>query len=57
MSRHFRDLLDAGKSAPGVFILPQQRSAIGEVIEWLILVGTASQAEEWRNRIAYLPFR
>lgn len=27
------DRLEAGKSTPGVFILPQQRSAIGDFIE------------------------
>ena len=57
MTRHFRDRLDVGKSTPGVFILPQQRSSIGEIIEWLLLVWTASQAEEWRDRIVYLPLR
>jgi hypothetical protein len=44
-------------STPGVFILPQQRSAIGEIVEWLLLVWTASHAEEWRDRIVYLPLR
>ena len=57
MTRHFRDRIDAGMSTPGVFILPQQRSAIGEIVEWLLLVWTASQAEEWRDRIVYLPLR
>lgn len=57
MTRHFRDRLDAGKPTPGVFILPQQEGAIGAIIESLLLVWAASQAEEWRNQIAYLPFR
>lgn len=57
MTRHFRDRLDAGNPTPGVFILPQQSAAIGEIIESLLLVWTASQAEEWRNQIVYLPFR
>ena len=57
MTRHFRDRIGAGKSTPGVFILPQQRSAIGEIVEWLLLVWTASQAEEWRDRIVHLPLR
>jgi len=57
MPRHFRGRLDLGKPTPGVFILPQQESAIGEIIESLLLVWAASQAEEWRNQIAYLPFR
>jgi len=46
MTRHFRARVVAGKSAPGLFILPQQQSAIGEIIESLLLVWTASQAEE-----------
>ena len=57
MTRHFRERLDAGKMSPGVFILPQQIAAIGHIIEWLLLVWAASQAEEWRNQIVYLPFR
>jgi len=57
MTRHFRDRRDPGKPTPGVFILTQQESAIGEIIESLLLVWAASQAEEWRNQIAYLPFR
>jgi hypothetical protein len=57
MTRYFRERLDAGKSTPGVFILPQQTTAIGEIIEFLLLVWTASHAEEWRDRIVYLPLR
>jgi hypothetical protein len=57
MTRHFRDRLNAGQPTPGVIILPQQESAIGEIIESLLLVWAASQAEEWRNQIAYLPLK
>ena len=57
MPRHFRDRLDTGKPTPGLFILPQTQSAIGEIIESLLLVWAASQADDWRNRITYLPFR
>ncbi len=57
MTQHFYKRLAAGKPAPGLFIVPQQPSAIGEVVESLLLVWTASQAEEWRNQITYLPFR
>ena len=48
--------LAAGRLIAGVFIVPQ-RSAIGDILESLLLVWTASQAEEWRNQIVYLPFR
>lgn len=57
MTRHFRERVDAGKPAPGMFIVPQRQNAIGEVIESLFLVWMASQAEEWPNQIVYLPFR
>ena len=57
MTRYFRDRVDSGKPTSGLFVIPQQPSAIGEVIESLLLVWAASRAEEWRNQIAYLPFR
>jgi Domain of unknown function (DUF5615) len=57
MTRHFWEYLAAGKSSPGVFIVPQRRSAIGEITEWLLLVWTASQAEEWCNQIVFIPSR
>jgi hypothetical protein len=57
MTRHFRDRIVAGKSAPGVFIVPQQPSAIGDIIEWLLLVWTASHPNEWRDRIVFPRFR
>ena len=56
MSRYFLERLSAGKPNSGIFIVPQG-SAIGEVIESLLLVWTASEADEWRNQIVYLPFR
>jgi hypothetical protein len=56
MVSHVRERVAAGKSNPGVFIVPQ-RVSIGEIVETLILVWTASRAEEWRDRIVYLPFR
>ena len=57
MTGYFRERVDSGKSTPGLFVVPQQASAIGEIIEWLILVWAASQAEEWRSQIVFLPFR
>jgi hypothetical protein len=56
MTRYFGERLAAGKSNPGLFIVPQRR-AIAEVIESLLLVWSASQASEWRDAIVYLPFR
>jgi hypothetical protein len=57
MTRHFQVRLVAGNSTPGVFIVPQRPSAIGEIIEWLILVWTASHPDEWRDRIVFPRFR
>lgn len=57
MTRYFRDRTEAGKPNPGIFILPQRPSAIGGIIEWLVLVWVASEAEEWRNRIFYVRVR
>jgi hypothetical protein len=57
MTRHFYQRVHDGTLAPGLFILPQRQGAIGEVIESFLLVWTASQADESRNQIAYLPFR
>ena len=56
MTRHFYDRLAAGQSGPGLFIVPKHPSTVGHVIESLLLVWSASQAEEWRNRVVYLPF-
>ena len=56
MVAHVRERAAAGIRNPGVFIVPQ-RAAVGEIVETLLLVWSASQAEEWRDRIVYLPFR
>lgn len=57
MTRCFRERLDAGMPTPGMLILPQQSAAIGEIIESLLLVWTASQSDEWRSQVVYIPFR
>ena len=51
MTRHFYDRLTAGQVGPGLFIVPKHPSAVGQVIESLLLVWSASGAEEWRNQI------
>ena len=56
MTRHVPERLAAGKRSPGLFIVPQ-RSPIGAIVESLLLVWPASRAEEWHNRVEYLPFR
>ncbi len=53
MTRYFLERRAKGKVNPGLFIVPQ-RAAIGEIIDSLVLVWTASQASEWRGAITYL---
>lgn len=38
-------------------LLIRQRRAFGEVIEHLVLIWTAAEAEEYANQIQYLPLR
>lgn len=57
MTRHVRDRMAAGKQSPGVFIVPDEENAIGGIIEWLLLVWTASEIEEWRDQIVYVRVR
>ena len=44
-----------GRRIHGLFLVPQQR-AIRMVAESLVLIWEASEFEEWRDRIVYLPF-
>ena len=54
MPRHFRDFLAEGKQSPGLLIVPQS-VPVGRVIEGILLLWLASYAEEWVDRIAWLP--
>ena len=45
----------AGKGLHGLLLVPQRR-AVTMVAESLVLVSEASEFEEWRDRIVYLPF-
>ena len=55
MTLHFRRRLAAGKHSPGLFIVPQWRG-IGEVIESLLLIWGASEPDEWRDQLTYIPY-
>ena len=54
MPRHFGDFLQDRGSSPGVILVPQHMP-VGEVIEELLLIWGASEAEEWQNRWRALP--
>ena len=53
MPRHFADFLQTAAS-PGV-LLVSQRLPLPEVVDQLILIWAASNADEWLNRICRLP--
>lgn len=53
MPRHFADFI-VKKSSPGLLIVSQKEATL-VIIEELLLVWTASEAEEWVNRIAVIP--
>ena len=53
MPAHFtRFLLDS--SSPGLILVPQDLD-VGGAIEDLLAIWRSSEAEEWRDRIGYLP--
>ena len=54
MPHHFGELLEAGGSSAGVFLV-KQHTPVADVIEALLLVWAASDADEWRNRILEIP--
>ena len=54
MPKHFGDFLEAHGSCPGVFLV-KQSTPLADVIEDLIMVWAASDAEDWRNRIIEIP--
>src|ERR1700680_2762487 len=53
MPKHFADFLQSAAS-PGVLLVSQQLPVI-EVVDQLILIWAASDADEWLNRICRLP--
>ena len=53
MPAHFARFLDS-RSSPGLIIVPQDLD-IGLAIEDLLIVWAASNAEEWTDRLGFLP--
>ena len=50
MPHHFGNFLEGSGSSPGVFLV-KQSSPIGPVIEELVLIWSATDSEEWKNRV------
>jgi hypothetical protein len=53
MPRHFGDFI-AKQTSPGLLIVPQHVPP-AVAVEELLLVWGATEAEEWINRVCYLP--
>jgi hypothetical protein len=51
---HFGHFLERDGSSPGV-LLVKQHTPIGSVIEELLLIWSATDAGEWKNRILRIP--
>ena len=54
MPRHFGEFLEVQGFSPGV-LLVKQYSPVGDVIDELVLIWAASDADEWQNRILEIP--
>lgn len=54
MPGHLTDHLAAGRHVPGIFILSEDMS-FGEIVDELLLIEGASEAEEYRDQLVYLP--
>lgn len=54
MPVHLQDHLAQSRRATGIFILNAEMS-IGEIVAELVLIATASSAEEYQDQIIYLP--
>jgi len=53
MPLHFATFIDRTQS-PGVLVVPQSLS-VARVAEDLLLIASATQPNEWANRIVFLP--
>jgi Domain of unknown function (DUF5615) len=54
MPLHFAARVRAGLGSPGV-LLALPSASVGEVVESLLIVWSASREEEWTDQIHYLP--
>lgn len=53
MPRHFAQFI-AGRTSAGVIVVPKH-IALGIALEELLLIWAASHAEEWHNRLVWIP--
>ena len=53
MLRHFEEFVST-RSSPGLIVVSQELP-IGDAIEELLLIWATTEAEEWRDQVAFIP--
>ena len=56
MPGHFQQFVSTGHHSPGLFLVIPQWARVASVVESLVLIWADGRAEDWANRITYLPF-
>lgn len=54
MPQHFATHLQAGAHVPGILMVSEDFS-MAELVDDLLLIWSASEADEWRDQLIYLP--
>jgi hypothetical protein len=54
MTRHAYDRIAEGLPMLGVFVIPEDMS-IGQAVKELELIALASESDDWRDRVIFLP--
>jgi hypothetical protein len=54
MPQHFATHLQAGGRVPGILMVSEDFS-MAELVDDLLLIWSASDADEWRDQVIYLP--
>jgi hypothetical protein len=54
MTRHAYDRVKQGLPMPGIIVIPEFMS-IGEAVKELEILALASEPDEWRDQVVYLP--
>ncbi len=52
---HLQEHIIQGKEIPGIFLI-RSKATIAQIIDDLLMIWQASEADEYRNQIRYLPF-
>jgi len=56
MPMHLKEHIEKGKHVPGILLI-RKEVIMGKLIEDLLLIWRASEPEEYKDQIVYLPFK